>query len=155
MLSLKNERIYSLCLYEADKSDLLYQHGCIATYGGKIMAKACNTNKTKLKDKIFNETTCTCHAEINVLIQLYNNLIKRSKSRKIKRMFKKTTLYISRIKFSNNSYNSAPCKECLDRIKFFNIKRIIFYLDDDYYSMDPKDFETTHHSYGQIYINSI
>ena len=70
-------------------------------------------------------------------------------------MFKKTTLYISRIKFSNNSYNSAPCKECLDRIKFFNIKRIIFYLDDDYYRMDPKDFETTHHSYGQIYINSI
>ena len=39
MLSNKMYNVYERCLIEADKSRLRYRHGCIATYGGKIIAK--------------------------------------------------------------------------------------------------------------------
>jgi len=152
MLSLKNQRIYSLCLDEACKSDLLYQHGCIATCGGKILARGYNTNRSRYNQDKYSIKTCTCHAEIAVLIKLHQHLLKKCKEHKINKIFKKTTLYISRVN-ENKSYNSAPCIDCLTMIKYYNVKRIIFYLDKIYYIMNPNDYITHHKSYGKIFLD--
>jgi tRNA(Arg) A34 adenosine deaminase TadA len=153
MLSLKNQRIYSLCLEEACKSSLLYQHGCIATCGGKILARGYNTNRSRYNQDKYAIKTCTCHAEMSVLIKLHQHLLKKCKEHKINKIFKKTTLYISRVKHEGQSYNSAPCLECLSMIKYYNVKRIIFYLENQYYIMNPHDYFTDHHSYGKIFID--
>lgn len=150
MFSKKNERIYSLCLDEANKSSLLFQHGCIATCGGKIIAYGHNNNRTYTNNELFLNNACTCHAEIAVLIKLYN----RKKKRKLNKLMRRTTLYISRIKNDEYNYTSAPCMECLLMIQHFNIKRIIFYLNNTFYNVKPSDYETQHHSYGQIYVNN-
>lgn len=65
----KMESVFSLCLDEASKSSLLFRHGCIATYGGKIMCKGCNTTTSSTDNFIKN--SCTCHAEINVLRRMF------------------------------------------------------------------------------------
>ena len=39
MLSNKQQRIYAMSLCEAEKSSMLFKHGCVATCGGKIIAK--------------------------------------------------------------------------------------------------------------------
>jgi tRNA(Arg) A34 adenosine deaminase TadA len=64
-LSSKMKSMYQLSLKEAARSNVWYRLGCIATYGGKIIGRACNTSK-------FSKETCTCHAEVNVLDNLYN-----------------------------------------------------------------------------------
>jgi tRNA(Arg) A34 adenosine deaminase TadA len=153
MLSIKNQCIYSLCLEEASKSELLYQHGCIATCGGKIMARGYNTNRSRYNKDRYGIKTCTCHAEISVLIKLHYHLLKKCKEHKINKIFKKTTLYISRVKNEDTSYNSAPCFECLTMIKYYNVKRIIFYHDNEYFIMNPHDYTTQHQSYGKIYVD--
>jgi tRNA(Arg) A34 adenosine deaminase TadA len=153
MLSFKNQRIFSLCLEEADKSSLFYQHGCIATCGGKILARAYNTDRTRYGDKNANRwKTCSCHAEVGVLLKMKSQLVKKCKEHKLNKIFKKTTLYISRVK-NEMEYNSAPCQECLNMIRYYNIKRIIFYLELKYYIMRPHDYHTTHQSYGKIFID--
>jgi tRNA(Arg) A34 adenosine deaminase TadA len=149
MLSFKNQRMFSLSLNEACKSELLYQHGCVATRGGKIVARGCNTTQ-------YNDTNiCSCHAEISVLMKLKYQLTKKCKPHKINKIFKKTTLYISRVKNDDVSYNSAPCLDCLNMIKYYNIKRIIFYLELKYYIMRPHDYITTHQSYGKIFTDKL
>lgn len=153
MLSLKNQRIYSLCLNEAHKSNLLYQHGCIATCGGKIVARGYNTDRSRYNQNKHDIKTCTCHAEMSVLIKLNQQLSKKYKQHKIHKIFKKITLYISRVKCDNISYNSAPCLECLTIIKYYHIKRIIFYLEHQYYILNPYDYKTQHQSYGKIFVD--
>lgn len=153
MLSGKMESIYSQCLVQASKSNLLYRHGCIATYGGKIICKGCNT--TTYSTDEFIKNNCTCHAEINVLRRMYQKYQRQSKEEKIRKIFRKTTLYISRLTNSGQSQNSAPCVECLLMIRRFEIKRIIFCNNKIYYSIDPCKYETDHHSYGKLYIEKM
>ena len=81
MLSRKQEFIYSDSLIEAEKSNMLFKHGCIATYGGKIIARGYNTHKYSTND-IFIENQCSCHAEMNVLRKIYN-----------RRKYNKSSLY--------------------------------------------------------------
>jgi len=151
MLSFKNQRIFSLTLNEATKSELFYQHGCIATCGGKILARGCNTNRSRYN----HMNSCSYHAEITVLMKIKYQLMKKCKQHKIHKIFKKITLYISRVKNDNQSYNSAPCLDCLNMIKYYNIKRIIFYLELKYYVMRPEDYITTHQSYGKIFMDKL
>lgn len=153
MLSFKNQRIFSLCLEEANKSSLFYQHGCIATCGGKILARAYNTDRSRYGDKNAVKT-CTCHAEVGVLLKIKSQLLKKHKEHKLRKILKKTTLYISRVK-NEMEYNSAPCLDCLNMIRYYNIKRIIFYLELNYYIMRPNDYHTTHQSYGKIFIDRV
>lgn len=148
-LSNKNDKIFAQCLNQAELSNLLFRHGCIATCGGKIIAKGCNTYKNYSSRDMFLNNCCSCHAEINVLRKIYHN--KKQKSWKLNKIMKKTTLYISR--FSHNeketSKNSAPCIDCLNMIKRFNIKKIIFNMNDQYYVLNTRDYHTTHKCVGQ------
>ena len=155
MLSVKNQNIFNMSLNEAKKSSLLYQHGCIATCGGKIIARGVNNNKCYSSSDIFLKNVCTCHAEIDVLNKLHKSLLKKGKLQKVDKMFRKTTLYISRYNVNSETHNSAPCMDCLIMIKFFKIKRLIFYQDNKCFIIKPADYDTTHRSYGQVYINSL
>jgi tRNA(Arg) A34 adenosine deaminase TadA len=146
MLSNKMFNIYSQCLEKADKSRLRYRHGCIATYGGKIIATGCNTCK-------YDKTTCTCHAEVNVIHKLYTTYCRKSQRDKILRIFKKTTLYISRVTQAGASNDSAPCVDCLNVIKTYKIKKIIFCMDSVYYSINPNTYKNPKPSEGHNYVS--
>ena len=146
MLSNKMFNIYSHCLEQAEKSQLRYRHGCIATYGGKIIATGRNTCK-------YDKTTCTCHAEVNVLDKLYSTYCRKSQRDKILKIFKKTTLYVSRLTQAGLSNDSAPCLDCLKVIKIYKIKKIIFCLDCVYYSIKPTTYKNPKPSEGHYYVS--
>ena len=150
-LTSKMESVFSLCLDEASKSNLLFRHGCIATYGGKIMCKGCNTTTSSTDNFIRN--SCTCHAEINVLRRMFQKYQRQYKEEKIRKIFRKTTLYISRLTNAGNSQNSAPCVDCLSMIQKFEIKRIIFYDGNEYNCIRPHQYKTDHYSHGKLYVN--
>lgn len=146
MLSNKQQNLYADSLNEAEKSNMLFKHGCTATYGGKVIARGYNTHKYS-KNDIFIENQCSCHAEMNVLRKIYN--IRKNNVRKLNRTMRKTKLYISR--YSNSgSTNSAPCKKCLDMIKYYNIKKIIFNMDNEYFEYNSKDYFTDHKTFGDL-----
>jgi len=148
-LSNKKDKLFSASLSEATKSKLLFKHGCVATYGGKIIARGCNTYKYYSANDNFSQTQCSCHAEINVLRQICHNY--SQKKHKLNRVMKKTTLYISRCSSGGESTNSAPCVNCLETIQKLNVRKIIFNLDNKYFEYNSKDYHTTHRSFGDIY----
>jgi len=147
-LSNKMYNIYERCLGEADKSRLRYRHGCIATYSGKIIASGFNTSK-------YDKNTCTCHAEVNVLNKLYNTYTRKGQQDKILKIFRKTTLYISRLTQGGVSDDSAPCIDCLKVINQYNIKRIIFCMNDTHYIIDPTEYTQSKPSDGHNFVHSI
>ena len=147
-LSNKMYNIYERCLEEADKSRLRYRHGCIATYSGKIIASGFNTCK-------YDKNTCTCHAEVNVLNKLYNTYTRKNQKEKILKIFRKTTLYISRLTQGGSSDDSAPCVDCLKVINNYNIKRIIFCMNDSYHILDPSKYKNSKPSDGHNFVHSI
>ena len=146
MMSVKEQRIYSLCLDETYNSTLLYQHACIATYGGKIYKRGVNNHNTRTQ--MYMNKICTCHAEVDVLHKIYFELRKKKKLYKI---FRKIKLYITR----NGDNNSAPCIDCLNIIKKLNIKKIIFKLNEEYYVLNPHDYNTSHISWCQAKENEL
>ncbi len=148
-LSNKKDKLFSASLSEATKSELLFKHGCVATYGGKIIARGCNTYKSYSSNDNFSQTQCSCHAEINVLRQICHNY--SQKKHKLNRVMKKTTLYISRCSSGGESTNSAPCVNCLETIQKLNVRKIIFNLDNKYFEYNSKDYHTTHRSFGDMY----
>ena len=149
MLSNKKDKIFSRSLEQADKSDMLFKHGCVATCGGKIIA--CGHNFHNSSSHPFQKDQCSCHAEMDVLRKIwYKN---QHKKQKLRRIMRKTTLYISRISASQNSASSAPCAECLSTIQKYNIKKLIFNLNDEYHEYRSQDYTTNHYSFGYLYVN--
>lgn len=145
-LSNKQSRLFDHCLDEAKESHLLFRHGCVATYGGKVIAKGCNTYKNYSSRDMFLDKCCSCHAEINVLRKIYN--ANRYNKRKLNKIMKKTTLYISRYSKMQSSTDSAPCAACLEMIKMFKVKKIIFNLNEEYHIINAKDYYTDHVTIG-------
>ena len=155
----KRDKVFSQCLDQAKQSNLLFRHGCIATYGGKIIAKGCNTYKNYSGNDIFLDRCCTCHAEMNVLRRIYHRYQKhgygrhrrQQQKRKLSKIMKRTTLYISRYSPQQDaSTNSAPCVDCMKMIHKFNIKKIVFHLNDEYFVLNARQYETDHRSVGQM-----
>lgn len=148
MLSRKQEQLFSQSLDMATKSNMLFKHGCIATYGGHIIASGYNTHKNYSSHDDFINNQCSFHAEMDVLRKIYWR--NTSKKWKRNRILRRTTLYISRYSGSGTSTNSAPCAKCLQMIQNYNIRKIIFYMDNSYHEYDPKCYETNHKTFGDI-----
>ena len=148
MLSKKQEKIFAHSLDEAKKSNLLFKHGCVATYGGHIIASAYNTHKTYSSHDSFVDNQCSCHAEMGVLRKIYWRNCR--KKRKQSRIMRRTTLYISRFSNGGAITNSAPCSDCLQMIRHMHIRKIVFFMNNDYYEYDPMNYNTTHKSFGQL-----
>jgi len=150
-MSIKDQRMITIALDEACKSKLTYKHGCIATFGGKIIARACNTYNY-YKDPKNTNIMNTTHAEMNVIRILEN------KYRNCPRKLSRITLYIARVdkKIKGTMFLSAPCIDCSRKIKELNIKTIVYTCDDNNIKKCSMcNFNTDHICYGSRYLNSI
>jgi len=84
-LNKRDEKYATYALYEANKSNMKHhQHGCVAVIGGKIIARGYNSDRTSSSDG-FLKTTCSCHAEIDVMRKLEKLINKKWSSFKIRR----------------------------------------------------------------------
>uniref|UniRef100_A0A6C0KIX2 CMP/dCMP-type deaminase domain-containing protein n=1 Tax=viral metagenome TaxID=1070528 RepID=A0A6C0KIX2_9ZZZZ len=147
-LTRKQENVFAYSLEEAKKSNMLFKHGCVATYGGHIIASGYNTHKNYSSHDNFVENQCSCHAEMDVLRKIYwRNARNRRKQTK---MMRRVTLYISRCSNSGISTNSAPCNQCLKMIQQYKIRKIIFNLNNEYFECDPNEYTTEHKTFGEL-----
>lgn len=137
--SLNDEKFASLASQEAEKSELLSRHGCIAVSSGKIIARGCNTYRTYSGDG-FIKNSCSCHAEINVLRKCYK-----------KNLNNKVNLYVVRLSADNNYANSAPCNECIAVMKFLPFIKYCIYSDNDgdLIKIRPRDYKVDHRTNGK------
>uniref|UniRef100_A0A6C0KDX8 CMP/dCMP-type deaminase domain-containing protein n=1 Tax=viral metagenome TaxID=1070528 RepID=A0A6C0KDX8_9ZZZZ len=113
-ISKKHVRLSAFAFEEAKQSDMSSKHGCIIAKGKKILIKGNNSYRNYSKDKLLYNT-CSSHAEIDALRKLY----------KIKPKWKNVTLYVVR-RSGSNYIDSSPCKWCLNQLKYFNIKKIVY-----------------------------
>ena len=148
MLSNKQDKFFSKSLDMATKSNMLFKHGCIATYGGHVIATGYNTHKNHSSHDNFINNQCSFHAEMDVLRKIYWRNMRNK--RKQQRILRRTTLYISRSSTSGLSTNSAPCANCLQMIQEYKIRKIVFHLDDVYHEYDPRNYTTNHKTFGDL-----
>ena len=72
----------------------------------------------------------------------------------IRKLLKKTTIYVVRCDSKNNLQDSAPCQNCLNTIIDLNVKRIVFSSKDNtFVSENPKNITLYHESAGNKFIN--
>ena len=153
ILSIKKQKIFCHAYKLAQDSDMLYRHGCIAVRGGKIIERGCNTYKCYSARDMFLQRCCSCHAEVNVLRKMYYKY--KHNYRKMNKIMKNTTLYISRHSNSDKSADSAPCSSCIKIINNFNIKKIIFYHNEEYHMMNANKFHSNHVCLGDQYLDRV
>lgn len=82
-LSNNEQSFINHALYEALKSPVLMRHGAVAVANGKIMGRGHNHYRTYSKDH-FISNTCTCHAEIASLRNMFHCCGKHSNTNSIK-----------------------------------------------------------------------
>lgn len=70
MISNTDYRFIVEATSQAMKSPVLMRHGAVAVSNGKIMGKGFNHYRSNSKDD-FIKNTCTCHAEIACLRNMY------------------------------------------------------------------------------------
>ena len=143
-LSSKHYKWFEKAGLIAQESDMLFKLGCVATYSGKYIASGCNNHNCYSKHDNFCDFTCSCHAEINVIRKCLKLLGEQK--------MKKVNLYVARIDNQNNFQNSAPCYQCLQQIKRFKIKNIIFKDDLCIKIMNPLNYNTEHKTFGYYYL---
>ena len=69
-ISNQDMRFINCAAEEADKSPVLMRHGAVAVANGKILGRGHNHYRSTSKDQ-FIKNTCTCHAEIACLRNMY------------------------------------------------------------------------------------
>ena len=132
-----DERFADAAAREAVKSPAQFRHGCVAVVSGKIMARGYNNYQTYSKDGLIG-TSCSCHAEINVL----RKCLRRN-------ILGKINLYIVRISNTTNDFvSSAPCCQCIKVMKKFNIKTITYSEDNN------QLVKTNLNNYNKVHISS-
>ena len=107
------------------------------------------SKKKKMKEETEAEFTVDVSDDVKALLN--GEELSEEFQAKAKTIFE--TVVVSRVKNEDTSYNSAPCNECLTMIKYYNVKRIIFYHENEYFIMNPHDYTTQHQSYGKIYVD--
>ena len=72
VLSVTDQTYLSYAANESLKSNLQSRHGCIAVASGRIMGRGHNSLRTHSNDG-FIKNTCSCHAEIAALRDLWRS----------------------------------------------------------------------------------
>lgn len=74
----------------------------------------------------------------------------------MKKVYKKTTIYVVRCNNKGLLTESAPCNNCLEMMKFLNIKRIVYSKDnDEFVSCKPCDLNINHVSAGAKHLEKL
>ena len=72
----------------------------------------------------------------------------------VRKLFRKTTLYVVRCDTNENLQDSAPCESCLKTIIDLDIKRIVYSSKNDtFISGNPNDIKINHISAGAKFLN--
>ena len=139
-----DDRYTNIALDEAHKSHVTFRHGCVAVASGKVVARGCNNYRTFSKDGLIG-SSCSCHAEIDVLRKCLKQNIR-----------KKITIYIVRISSNGKQImSSMPCVECVNKMKLFNIRSIIYSTDNGNMAKSTlSTYTTSHYSSGYKVIHS-
>ena len=91
---------------------------------------------------------------VNMVI-IWKSCKKNKDLDEIKKLFKKTTIYVVRCDKNNNLQESAPCQSCVNTITNLNIKRVVFSSKDDtFVSTTPSLLQINHISAGNKYIKN-
>tara|TARA_B100000424_G_scaffold180756_1_gene139816 strand:+ start:905 stop:1174 length:270 start_codon:yes stop_codon:yes gene_type:complete len=72
MLSMCDMKFINYAAEEAIKSPVLMRHGAVAVVNGTIYGRGYNHYRSNSKDN-FIKNTCTCHAEIASLRNMFHN----------------------------------------------------------------------------------
>lgn len=75
VLSASDRSYLSLATLEANKSNLQQRHGAVAVTNGKIRGRGYNSGRTQSSDG-FISNTCSCHAEIAALRDMWHSISK-------------------------------------------------------------------------------
>jgi len=139
-----DNRYTNIALDEAHKSCVTFRHGCVAVASGKVVARGYNNYRTYSKDGLIG-SSCSCHAEIDVLRKCLKKNIR-----------KKITIYIVRISTNGKEImSSMPCIECANKMKLFNIRSIIYSSDNGtMIKTTLSTYNATHYSSGYKAIHS-
>ena len=133
-VSKKDEKFIHAALQAADKSSMLMKHGCVVVESNKIIGSGCNNYRTQFGDKFITKA-CSCHAEMHVLHKCLKVLQKKQ--------IRKLTFYITRVSADGTLKISAPCKDCLIKLEQYNVKRLIYSIDDNkFISVRNRDYTT-------------
>jgi len=76
MASKRVQRLVNFACMEAEKSTMLFQHGCVITKGRKIIGRGNNSLRNHSADG-FIQDDCSCHAEVDALRRIYNNRVRK------------------------------------------------------------------------------
>lgn len=134
-------RFLSIAIDEANKSILRAKIGCVAVVSGKIMARGYNNYQTNSKDGLIKKV-CSCHAEIAVLRKCLKQNIRG-----------KINLYVIRITHAGYFACSAPCLQCTEVMRDFNIKNITYIAENgDTIKQKFNEYHTDYRTSGEMAI---
>lgn len=69
-ISCKDDSLATHAFEQAMQSPCLMRHGCVATINGKIVGRGYNSYRCNSGDG-FIQNTCSCHAEIHTIRNMY------------------------------------------------------------------------------------
>ena len=146
MVSSTDEKIAQRAYHQATLSPCLMRHGCVATLNGSIIAHGHNNHRLHSRDKILNNQSCTCHAEIATIRALFYAIGAHRDPRKLKK-FKKIVMYCVRVDREGNPRDSMPCVACAQSMKDLGIKRVVFSKNNGFLESEKiKDYDTAYRS---------
>ena len=114
---------FKFAIAASKKSDL-YQHklGAAVYHNGKFITSGFNQQKTHPIMRKYNENLKTLHAEIHAI----------TKAKAIKFDISGSTVFIFRQKKSGDLGMAKPCSVCMEILKDFDVKEIIFTSESGY-----------------------
>jgi hypothetical protein len=115
-----DEKFANVAMEEANKSDLLSQHGCVAVINGKIIARGHNSSRCYSSDG-FLRKTCSSHAEVDVLRKLFH--------------IYKPDMY------ENNKFKSRSTRRRSRKSRRSDSSPSVFNLDDDRWCFLSKKYK--------------
>lgn len=118
---------------ESQKDRFGYKFAAIIVYRNEVVSVGTNLEKTHPFAARFgrNEDATFWHAETHAIYNAYRRGVDHG-------VFSKSSLYVVRLKLKNNRGHktnilgiSKPCKGCMNCIDVFDIKRVVYSLDED------------------------
>jgi tRNA(Arg) A34 adenosine deaminase TadA len=107
---MKKQRLIHVCFEQSLKSNLHFNHGAVATAGGKIIATGFNQSHAKFFPSL--------HAEVHCI----NNV------QRIGLRLKKIRIYVARFNKAGLPMFSKPCPNCEKTMRLHDVGQI-FYFD--------------------------